>query len=147
MATKFQITVDCADPDRLTRFWADALGYVVPPPPDGFGSWDAYWRSRGVPDDELGQGDDSLVDPDGHGPRMWFQQVPEGKVVKNRLHLDLDVGGGRSAPLEARRERVLGEAERLTAAGASELRVLDGEAIDHFAVVMADPEGNEFCLH
>ncbi len=147
MATTFQLTIDCADPDRLTRFWAPALGYVVPSPPDGFDSWGSYWRSRGVPDEELDIGDDRLIDPEGLGPPLWFQQVPEGKVVKNRLHLDLDVGGGRAAPLKQRRERVLREAARLIGEGASELRVVDGEVIDHFAVVMADPEGNEFCLH
>jgi hypothetical protein len=73
--------------------------------------------------------------------------VPEGKVVKNRLHLDLDVGGGRGAPLAVRRERVDAEADRLVAAGATRFRVLSEEAVDHYAVVMQDPEGNEFCLH
>src|SRR5680860_917362 len=102
MATRSQITIDCADPALLTRFWATALGYVVPDPPTGFDDWTAYWRSVGVPDDELGDGDDRLVDPDGVGPNLWFQLVPEGKVVKNRLHLDLDVGGGRDVSLETR---------------------------------------------
>jgi|SRR5680860_1197295 len=147
MATRIQITIDCADPALLTRFWATALGYVVPDPPAGFDDWTAYWRSVGVPEDELGDGDDSLVDPDGVGPKLWFQPVPEGKVVKNRLHLDLDVGGGRDVSLETRKQRVDAEARRLAAAGASTLRVLDTEAIDHYAVVMADPEANEFCLH
>jgi hypothetical protein len=68
-------------------------------------------------------------------------------VVKNRLHLDLGVGGGRQVPLETRRERVDAEAERLLAAGATRLRILSEEAVDHYAVVMADPEGNELCLH
>ena len=87
-----------------------------------------------------------LVDPDGVRPRIWFQPVPEGKVVKNRLHLDLGVSGGRQVPLETRRRRVDAEAERLVAAGATRLRVLSEEGVDHYAVVMADPEGNEFCL-
>jgi len=134
MATRLQVTIDCARAEVLTRFWATALGYRVEDPPAGFETWTAHWRSVGVPDDELGPGDnaDSLVDPDGVGPRIWFQVVPESKVVKNRLHLDLDVGGGRATPLAARRERVLAEAQRLEAAG---------------WVTLQDPEGNEFCLH
>ncbi|MFF4198347.1 VOC family protein [Nonomuraea sp. NPDC001831] len=51
-----------------------------------------------MPEDELGEGDcnDSIVDPEGHGPRIWFQQVPEAETVKNRLHLDVKVGGKRA---------------------------------------------------
>ena len=78
---------------------------------------------------------------------MWFQPVPEPKVVKNRVHLDLDVGGGRGTPLEERRRRVEAEADRLVAAGATVFRVLSEDGVDHYAVVMQDPEGNEFCLH
>lgn len=88
MSTRIQLVIDCADPDLLTRFWAAALGYQVPPPPEGFQTWRAYWVHVGVPEDELDDGDDALIDPDGAGPRIWFQKVPEGKVVKNRLHLE-----------------------------------------------------------
>jgi hypothetical protein len=87
-----------------------------------------------------------LVDPDGVGPRLFFQEVPEGKVVKNRIHLDLQVGGGRAVPLATRRQRVDAEAERLGGAGATKLRVFDEPGVDHYFVVMQDPEGNEFCL-
>jgi Glyoxalase-like domain len=149
MGRKIQVTIDCADPGRLTRFWSTALGYEIQPPPNGFPTWNAYWRSIGVPEDELDDANDasdSVVDPDGVGPRIWFQQVPEGKVVKNRLHLDLDVGGGRGVPLEVRRQRVTAEAERLAAEGATRLRVQQTEGMDHFGIVMQDPEGNEFCL-
>ena len=148
MATRIQVTIDCADPDRLARFWAEALGYQLQEPPDGFESWQAYWVSRGLP---AGGGRGRLRRDrrprTASGPRIWFQPVPEGKVVKNRLHLDLDVGGGRGAPLAVRRERVDAEADRLVAAGATRFRVLSEEAVDHYAVVMQDPEGNEFCLH
>jgi hypothetical protein len=148
MATRMQVTIDCADPGRLARFWAAALGYRLEAPPDGFASWQDYWVSRGFPAEEFeGGGYDSIVDPDGVGPRVWFQPVPEAKVVKNRVHLDLDVGGGRKAPLEDRRRRVDAEADRLVAAGAAILRVLAEDGTDHYAVVMQDPEGNEFCLH
>jgi Glyoxalase-like domain len=146
VATRIQVTIDCADPGRLARFWADALGYRLEEPPDGFASWQDYWVSRGLPPEEVEDGYDSIVDPDGVRPRIWFQPVPEPKVVKNRVHLDLGVSGGRQVPLPTRRRRVDAEAERLVAAGAARLRVLSEEAVDHYAVVMADPEGKEFCL-
>jgi len=147
MSTRIQLVFDCADPDRLTRFWAEALGYQVPPPPEGFDTWRAYWVNVGVPDDELDDGDDTLVDPEGAGPRIWFQKVPEGKVVKNRLHLDLDASGGRTVPIDIRKERVIAMADRLIAAGATRVRVLSEEGLDHYGEVMNDPEGNEFCIH
>jgi len=149
MTTKMQITIDCAAPSELAKFWATALHYDLAPPPSGFASWHEWYRSVGVPEEELaGEPDatDRLVDPAGVGPRFWFQQVPETKTIKNRLHLDLDVGGGRSRPLAERRATVEAEVARLCAAGASIFRVLDDAANDHFAVVMRDPEGNEFCL-
>jgi hypothetical protein len=143
----YQLVIDCAAPERMARFWAGALRYTVQPPPGGFDTWRDYWRSLGVPEDELGEGDgsDSIVDPEGYGPRIWFQQVPEGKVVKNRFHLDVKVGGKRDdVPLEARKARVDAEVERLVQAGASVVRVLSQPGVDHYAVAMADPEGNEF---
>ena len=146
MVVRFQVSVDCADPDRLARFWAEALDYKIEDPPVGFDSWRAYWRSVGVPEHELDDGSDSVVDPDGAGPRIWFQKVPESKVVKNRLHLDLKVSGGREVPIQTRRERVDAEADRLVRAGATRLRVLEQEGLDHYAVTMRDPEGNEFCI-
>ena len=146
MVPELQLTIDCADPDRLTKFWAVALGYQVPDPPAGFDNWRSYYRAIGVPEDELDDGDDRLVDPEGHGPSLWFQKVPEDKVVKNRLHLDLKVSGGRDVPLETGKERVDAEAGRLVREGATVLRVLDEEGLDHYAVVLQDPEGNEFCV-
>jgi catechol 2,3-dioxygenase-like lactoylglutathione lyase family enzyme len=147
MAVAFQVTVDCADPARQARFWAEALGYRIEDPPEGFATWRAYWLSIGVPPDELGEGDcsDSIVDPAGAGPRIWFQQVPEGKVVKNRIHFDVLVGGGRTVSLAIRKERVDAMADRLVQAGATRLPVREPDAgIDHYFVAMADPEGNEF---
>jgi hypothetical protein len=67
----------------------------------------------GVGEDDLGIGQDCIIDPDGSGPRIWFQVVPELKAVKNRLHLDISVSGGRAVPIETRRRRVDAEAERL----------------------------------
>ena len=145
MAARFQLVIDCADPEPLARFWAAALGYELEPPPDGFATWDAYWRDMGVPEDELGGGGvDSIVDPDGRGPRIWFQVVPDRKAVKNRLHIDISASGSRADPLETRVRRVDAEAARLVALGATLLGPLDSEGLDHYAVAMKDPEGNEF---
>jgi hypothetical protein len=147
-SSSFQITIDCSDPGLLTRFWAYALGYVLEPPPSGFDSWIDYWRSVGVAESELEDGDgcDSLVDPRGTGPRIWFQVVPEPKGVKNRVHFDLEAGGGRSVPLAERRRRVDARVDDLVHRGATVLRALGSQG-DHYAVGMADPEGNEFCVH
>jgi len=147
MAKLKNVTIDCAEPTTLARFWATALDYELAPPPEGFTSWFAWYRSVGVPDDELVGPDepDRLVDPAGVGPTFWFQVVPEAKVVKNRVHLDLSVTEGRSEPVEERRPKVDAEVERLVAAGASVFRVLE-EGVGHYGVVMRDPEGNEFCV-
>ncbi|GAA1186198.1 hypothetical protein F4556_007201 [Kitasatospora gansuensis] len=86
-----------------------------------------------------------LSDPAGVGPNLSFLKVPESKVVKNRVHLDVQAGGGRETPWEVRWPRVVEAVARLTGAGATVLREehLEGRP-DH--VVMADPEGNEFCV-
>ena len=119
---RFQVTFDCADPERVARFWADALGYAFVPPPDGV----------------------ACVDPTGVGPRLYFQRVPEGKIVKNRLHLDVRVGTGRVgddrvAALEA-------ECARLVALGAARVQLLPADDENESCLVMQDVEGNEFCL-
>lgn len=143
-SSRFQITIDCADPDRMARFWALALGYELEGPPDGHDTWREYWQSVGLPDHEIEDGYDSVVDPAGAGPRVWFHEVPEAKAIKNRLHFDLLVGGGRTLPIEERKQRVRAEAERLAAAGAVELQQVDTPEYDHFFIAMVDPEGNEF---
>jgi catechol 2,3-dioxygenase-like lactoylglutathione lyase family enzyme len=141
----FQITIDCADPDRLARFWAEALGYDLEEPPGSFDNWRDYWISIGVPPEEAGDGGyDSIVDPEGVRPRVWFQVVPESKSVKNRLHFDVRVGGGRTVPLVERRAKVEAEAARLGALGAEVRVAMNSPEIDHFYIGMADPEGNEF---
>ncbi|MBO0785058.1 MAG: VOC family protein [Actinobacteria bacterium] len=147
MATRFQLVIDCADPDRLSRFWAAALGYEPEPPPPGYASWDDYWRDVGVPEEELGAGADRIVDPGGAGPRIWFQVVPEPKTIKNRFHLDIGVSGGRTVPIDTRKQRVDAEARRLTGLGATMVKVLEQEGVDHYAVAMTDPEGNEFDIN
>jgi Glyoxalase-like domain len=145
LAIKWSLTIDCAQPARLAEFWALALGYVPASPPSGFASWGEWMAQHGVPEEERDDGA-YLVDPAGIAPGLSFLKVREAKVVKNRVHLDVQVGGGREAtPWETRWPRVLEAVGRLTAAGATVLRADgDRERPDH--MVMADPEGNEFDL-
>ncbi len=143
MATvrQVQVTFDCAEPERLARFWCEVLGYVPPEPPEGFATWDDV--NDTLPPEQR----DSwfaCADPTGAGPRLYFQRVPEGKVVKNRVHLDVRVGTGlvgdeRLATLEA-------ESARLTALGAKHIRTLLADEENESCIVMQDIEGNEFDL-
>jgi len=128
----------------LARFWAVALGYIERPAPPGFASWEAWFEHHAVPEEEWDDGA-YLTDPEGVLPNLSFLKVPEDKVAKNRVHLDVQAGGGRDVRWETRWERVVEAVARLTAAGATVIRqhALDGRP-DHF--VMADPEGNEFCV-
>jgi hypothetical protein len=143
MPTQFQVVFDCADPDRLATFWASALGYKKQDPPEGFASWQAFVEAQGIPKDQWNSAS-AIVDPAGVGARVYFQRVPEGKSVKNRVHLDVNVGGGRKTPLEERRKRIDREAERLVAAGARRGRAVEQRG--EFWVQMHDPEDNEFDL-
>jgi hypothetical protein len=144
MATSIQVVMDCADPDRMMAFWGPALGYARQDPPQGYATWEEFLEAMGVPKDKWDSAG-AVVDPDGTGPRLYFQKVPEAKVVKNRVHLDLNVGGGRGKPLEERRANVDAEVERLKGLGATEFRPGSLEN-DEYWVVMQDPEGNEFCV-
>ncbi|HET6626765.1 MAG TPA: VOC family protein [Nocardioidaceae bacterium] len=121
MAVSYQLVIDCTPPEPLAKFWAEALHYVIAAPPSGFDSWDDCYGSIGVPEDELGTGADRIEDPNGEGPRIWFQIVPEEKSIKNRIHIDVDAGGGRDVPLDTRRERVETEAARVVSLGATRL--------------------------
>jgi Glyoxalase-like domain len=147
MAVRYQLVVDCADPELMVRFWAAALGYEVEPPPPGFATWDDWRRDIGLPESYLGTGADSIIDPAGGGPRIWFHALPDTKTVKNRLHLDIHASGGRDLPLEARRQQVDAEARRLCDLGATQTVVMATEGMDHYAVGMRDPEGNEFDIN
>lgn len=152
MSRRLQITFDARDPRALSSFWREVLGYVHPGPPgvnlpegaDPLAAWDDFLARIGVPE-ERRNARSAIEDPDGHGPRLFFQQVPEGKIAKNRVHLDVRVAPGlrgeeRMAALEA-------ECERLVALGATRLRRHEPEPpMSAGFIVMADPEGNEFCL-
>jgi hypothetical protein len=138
---QIQVTFDCAEPERLARFWCEVLGYVVPSPPEGFSTWAEFDRT--LPSERQGSWF-TCVDPSGVGPRLFFQRVPEGKVVKNRVHLDVRVGTGlvgeeRLAALEA-------DCVRLVALGAVRARLLPADDDNESCLVMQDTEGNEFCL-
>jgi hypothetical protein len=145
MTTAFQVVIDCADPDRLSRFWASALGYKMQDPPEGHATWEDFLLAMNVPQEKWNaQG--AVVDPDGKGPRIYFQRVPEPKTLKNRIHLDLNVGGGPGASMDERRKRIDAEVERLKGEGATVFRPGQVNEFDEYWVVMQDPEGNEFCV-
>jgi hypothetical protein len=120
------VVVDCSRPALLARFWALALRWD---PPVWTADDLADLRAQGIDDPEddpvvfIGSADPAL-------PRLCFQRVPEPKTAKNRLHIDINV------PDEA-------AVQRLVAAGARELTRHRTDA--HGWVVLADPEGNEFC--
>ncbi|NEY31097.1 VOC family protein [Streptomyces sp. PRKS01-65] len=138
---QIQVTFDCADPERVARFWCEVLGYVVPPPPEGFADWGDYNRS--LPPEDQGSWF-ACVDPSGVGPRLYFQRVPEGKVAKNRVHLDVRVGTGLVG--EERLATLKAECARLVELGAVCVQVLVADEENESCIVMQDIEGNEFCL-
>ncbi|MDH2426015.1 VOC family protein [Sphaerisporangium sp. TRM90804] len=152
MSRHIQVTFDAHDPRALSTFWRDALGYVHPAPPgadlpegaDPLAAWDDFLARAGVPEEQR-DSRSAIEDPDGHGPRLFFQRVPEDKIAKNRVHLDLRAAPGllgeeRMAALEA-------ECARLVALGAKRVRRDEpAPPLSHGFIVMTDPEGNEFCL-
>ena len=107
------VTFDCADPMPVARFWAGALGFDVDPDSDQEGA--------------------SITDPSGRSGGLYFQPVPEPKVVKNRVHIDLRPD-----------DSMAGQVDRLRELGATVVeRVDEGGS---FWTVMRDPEGNELCV-
>jgi hypothetical protein len=143
MAYEVQVTFDCGDPAALAEFWAAALGYVLQPPPEGFDSWDAALAAWGIPEDQRNERS-AVVDPDGAGPRVFFQRVPEGKTAKNRVHLDVRAAPGLEG--EARMAEIESASERLVALGATRVQRFEADLAGGGYIVMQDPEGNEFCL-
>jgi catechol 2,3-dioxygenase-like lactoylglutathione lyase family enzyme len=144
MSREVQITFDCADPAGLAGFWAEALGYRLQDPPPGFASWEQALAEMGIPPERRNDAS-ALVDPEGRGPRLFFQRVPEGKQAKNRVHLDVRAAPGRQG--DARMAGLEAEAQRLVARGATRLERHEPAApLGAGHIVLADPEGNEFCL-
>jgi hypothetical protein len=120
------VVFDCARPAALARFWAEILGYRLRPYDE---AELARLRAAGIED--LEDDPSVAIDPPGEGPTIWFDRVPEGKVVKNRVHLDVN--------LDSREEL-----DRLVRLGARVLRPFGTVSEDRWAI-LADPEGNEFC--
>jgi hypothetical protein len=142
----WQLTIDANNPAALARFWAQALGYRPAPPTEPVTTWNALYRARLGEDEGY---DDRLFDPAGLRPPIWFQQVPEAKAGKNRLHLDIyPTGRDTALAMERRIEIVEAKvAELLTCGATVERRIREDDPKDpaYFAV-MHDPEGNEFCI-
>jgi len=142
MAVPFQVTFDCADPDAQATFWAAALDYIVQPPPEGYADWPGFLAAHGIT--AVAGTASAVVDPEGKGPRIYFQRVPEPKTAKNRMHLDLNVSDKRHVGPEAGQQRVDAAVERLVSLGATRVRVCAEHG--EYWTVMQDPEGNEFCV-
>ena len=140
---EIQVTFDAADPAALSRFWAEVLGYRLDDPPEPYPTWDEALEAFGVPE-HLRNSASAVHDPTGSGPRLFFQQVPEGKSAKNRVHLDVRGAPGREGT--AREDALNAEYDRLVALGASLYERLESDGVDDLCIVMLDPEGNEFCL-
>ena len=138
-AIAFQVTFDAHEPHAVAAFWAEVLGYEVE---DSSALVEQLVSSGQLPASEVVQVDGraafrvgaGITDPTGQRPRLLFQVVPEDKEAKNRVHLDLRVA-------DAERPA---EIERLEGLGAR--RIGEGNQGPHAWVVMADPEGNEFCV-
>ncbi|MEV6851293.1 VOC family protein [Actinoplanes sp. NPDC051411] len=135
MAIRFDLTFDTRDAESLAAFWKLALGYEDEPPPAPFQTRDEWVASFGE-DPGDGGGGAWLRDPAGVGPRLSLLDVPEPKIAKNRLHIDVRVGTGPGAW-----SRVRAKVDELVAAGGRVRATFDGHH-----VTMADPEGNEFCV-
>jgi len=144
MSIRFQVTIDCADPERQSTFWAEALHYAIPDAPAPHASWEEWAKAEGIPEEQWND-TRAVEDPDGVGPRLFFQKVPEGKTAKNRMHLDLNASPGPGTPFDEKKRLVDAQVERLKALGASDGR---GAISEHgsYWVRMNDPEGNEFCV-
>jgi len=138
----FQITFDATDPAALATFWAEALDYIVQPPPEGFASWDAFADQFDIPVEDRDKYS-AVVDPGDSGPRVLFQKVPEAKTAKNRVHLDVRVTD-RGMSATEQRALIDARAAELEALGAT--RGADHSEQGSVWTVMHDPEGNEFCL-
>jgi hypothetical protein len=142
MSHGIQIVIACADPARLTEFWAAALGYVAQSPPEGFESWDDFADAVGIPEEkrnDIG----AVVDPDGRGPRILFERY-DGGSPNQRVHFDVNVIH-QSLDEAERVQRLAEERVRLERLGATFKREATGMAGEYW-IEMFDPEGNWFCV-
>ncbi len=132
MVRTFQVSFDAVHPGALLRFWCEVLGYEMEPLSDAAR---AELQAMGVDPDRSDGMFAAAVDPTGRRPRLLAQRVPEGKTAKNRVHLDVRVGG---------RDAVGPEVDRLVALGATYHGTFDEHG--SYWAVLKDPEGNEFCV-
>jgi hypothetical protein len=142
----WQLTIDANDPGHLTGFWEQALGWSRVPPTTPETTWWAHYRRRLGDEPAF---DNRLFDPDGVLPPLWFQQVPEDKAGKNRLHLDLlATGRNDTLGIDARVAIVDARVAELVAAGATVRHSERGDdpGEEFYYVTLLDPEGNEFCV-
>ncbi len=152
MARDLQITFSALDPRVLSSFWRDVLGYIHPGPPgvelaqgdDPLAAWDEFLAGLGIPAEQRNSRS-AIEDPDEQGPRLFFQQMPEGNAFQNNIHLDVRAAPGLDG--EERMAALEDECARLVALGGTRIRRFEpAPPMDFGHIVMADPEGNEFCL-
>jgi glyoxalase superfamily protein len=124
VTTRWTLSGDAADPQRLAAFWKRALGYI---------DEEGYDFPDGA----------ALVDPDGKLPPISFLKVPEGKTAKNRLHIDVRISYGQQG--DAADELIRAKMADVVEAGAHVVteHTYDGHVV---GIVLQDPEGNEFCI-
>jgi hypothetical protein len=135
-----QVAFDCADPHAQAAFWAQVFHSAVE---DHSALVDQLVADGRMPSDDriVVEGRSAFrdvaacSDPAGVEPRLFFQRVPEGKVAKNRVHLDIHVD----------EDQKLAEVDRLEGLGAQHYETHSDRGPTTY--VMRDPEGNEFCLH
>lgn len=135
-----QVTFDCIDPHAQAAFWGQVFGCEVEDVSELVDELIATGRMPAEDRIEINgrsafRDVAACGDPNGVEPRLFFQLVPEGKIAKNRVHLDVHVDESLRAA----------EVERLTKLGAKVLYVTDDRG--PLTYTMSDPEGNEFCLH
>ena len=143
-ARQTQVTFDAHDPGALADFWCVALGYRLPDPPGAHTTWDEFLAAAGVPEGERNNAS-AAEDPDGVGPRLFFQKVADPKLAKNKVHLDVRAAPGLEG--DQRMAALEDACAELVALGATRVsRSEPAPPMSHGFIVMQDPEGNEFCL-
>jgi hypothetical protein len=140
---KVQVVFDSSGPAKLAEFYAHALGYKLQDPPEEYASWQHAPQESGVPEEDWASAS-AIVDPEGRGPRIYFQKMDTPKLGKNRLHIDVNASEGMQVPLEKRKGQVRAKVESLKPLGAKEDHELEENG--EYCVIMLDPEGNEFCV-
>jgi len=143
MGLGLQIVFDCHDPAGLSKFYAETLHYKLQDPPHGYVTWEAFVKEKGIPEEEWNSAS-AAIDPEGKGPRIYFQKMNTPKLGKNRLHIDINASRGPRISLEERKRQVNEEVKRLLKIGARKDHEL--EEMGEYCVIMLDPEGNEFCV-